>query len=200
MPEDEGRSRRELEVLDQLSTLLIMTSGYATPGLDEIGARMHELCRRIDDTGLLAHALWRLGIFYLAACELETAATVAEQLLEQGEARADPGAVLLGHMALGLVRTHGGELTAGREHIDRAVEMCDAGHDRAVTASVAESPAVLNRVYAAWNWSLTSDGDEAVTALTEALAEAGKEGGQSYAMTYAITFAAVVHTLRREVD
>ena len=103
-------------------------------------------------------------------------------------------------MALGLVRTHGGELTAGREHIDRAVEMCDAGHDRAVTASVAESPAVLNRVYAAWNWSLTSDGDEAVTALTEALAEAGKEGGQSYAMTYAVTFAAVVHTLRREVD
>ena len=76
MPDDEGRSRRELEVLDQLSTLLIMTSGYATPGLDEIGARMHELCRRIDDTGLLAHALWRLGIFYLAACELETAATV----------------------------------------------------------------------------------------------------------------------------
>ena len=48
--------------------------------------------------------------------------------------------------------------------------------------------------------SLTSDGDEAVTALTEALAEAGNEGAQSYAMTYAITFAAVVHTLRREAD
>ena len=100
-----------------------MTSGYATPGLDEIGARMQALCHRVDDTGLFAHALWRLGIFYLATCELETAATVAERLLEQGEARTDPGAVLLGHMALGLVRTHGGELTAGREHIDRAVAM-----------------------------------------------------------------------------
>ena len=49
MPDDSRRAVRELQVLDQLSGLLVVSAGYSAEGLEQICDRMHELSRRTAD-------------------------------------------------------------------------------------------------------------------------------------------------------
>jgi DNA-binding SARP family transcriptional activator len=199
IPDGRVRAARELEVQDQLGNLLIVTSGYSTPGLDQVCARQRELCQAIDDRRLLVPALWRLSIFYLVSTELDTAVTLGEQLLALA-GDDDPGTLLAGHMALGVIRTHRGEIVVARRHFDAAMELGGAGHDRAVADFVAETPAVWIRVFGAWNWWLLDQDDRARQNIDEALTVAAAGGVHTYAMTFAVWFASLLATLRRDAD
>jgi DNA-binding SARP family transcriptional activator len=199
MPDARARAARELEIQDQLSNLLIVTSGYSTPGLDQACARQRELCQAIDDPRLLVPALWRLSIFYLVSTELDTAVTVGEQLLALA-GDDDPGTLLAGHMALGVIRTHRGEIAVARRHFDAAMELSVAGHDHTVADFVAETPGVWIRVFGAWNWWLLDHDDRARRNVDEALTLAAAGGVHTYAMTFAVWFASLLATLRRDAE
>ena len=199
LPEGRQRAGRELEVQDQLSALLIIMSGYSTPGVDIACARMRELCRTIDDPRLLVPALWRLSIFYVVSTKLDTAVALGDQLLELAQLNDDPATQLAGHMALAIIRTHRGEIEAGRRHFDAALELADAGHDRTIASFVAETPAVWIRVFSAWNLWISGEEARSEEVVLDAVRIATTEGVESYAMTFAVWFASLVATLRHDV-
>jgi predicted ATPase len=199
VPDGQSRVVRELELLDQLGNLSIITTGYAAPGLDEACARMRELCRQIDDGRQLVPALWRLAILSTVRTQLDVAVSLGEQLLALAET-AGPAAELTGHMALGASHNHRGEPIRARRHLDAALDLCALGHDAALVGAVAETPGVWARVFSAWNWWLLGEDDRAEEVVAEAVTVARAAGDHTYAMTFALWFAALIATLRKDVD
>jgi DNA-binding SARP family transcriptional activator len=203
VPAGRPREALELEVLDELSTLLVVTTSYAAEGLDAACARMRELCQAIGDHALVLPALFRLTGHHLMRCDLEAALAVGDQMMEVAGVEGTPGPRLVGHIVLGTILTYRcapGDVVVAREHLDAAIELCDAGHDAAVQGVVPETPAVCARVNSALNWWLLGEDDRADAVALEAVERAAIVGVDTYSMTYAVWFSSLIATLRRDVE
>ena len=202
MPDSHRRRSLELEVQHELSRLLVMTQGYASPAVELTCRRMRTLCESVDDRRILVPALWRLSIFSCVSGDLDTAHAIGEQLCELGPQGHDESATLAGHMLLGMIQTRAGDQAAARRHIDAAITMCQEGHDTSVAGFVAEVPAAWVHVCSAMNLALLGQDDEAERAASQAiaLATAADEGTNAYAITCAVWFASVVATIRDDVE
>ena len=190
-----------MELQYELSALLITTTGYATPGVERVCARMLDLCGSIDNESLLMRALWRLSIFYLFVDDLDTAVAISERLLELGGSSADPSPQLAGNMMLGMLHSHRGDLMVARRHLDRAGNLCPANDDSFVAEFVAETPAVWIAMFSAWNWSLLGDQDRAKRSALDAidLASGVAERTNTYALTFAFWVASLVAMMQGDV-
>ena len=199
----EGRRRAELEMALQyeLSALLITTTGYATPDVERVCARMLDLCGSIDDESLLMPVLWRLSIFYLFVDELETAVAIGERLIELAGPSVDPAPQLAGNMMLGMLHSHRGDLMVARRHLDLADDLCRAGYDSFVADFVAETPGVWIAMFSAWNWSLLGDQDRAKRSALDAidLASGVADRTNTYPLTFAYWVASLVAMVQRDI-
>jgi DNA-binding SARP family transcriptional activator len=198
MPEGRQRAALELAVQYQLSVLLIMSARGGEPRFEATLARLAELCDAVDDHASLVPALWLLSVYSSFWSTLDRAVTVGERLLAVAEPDDAPGPLLAGHLALGAVLTHRGELVAARHHLDTALELCDAGN--AVAHLVPETAPVFARVFSALNWWSIGDDSRAEEAASEALALGRREGLHTYAMNSACWVAATIAALRRDAE
>jgi DNA-binding SARP family transcriptional activator len=197
LPAGRDRDVRELGILDQLSLLQIVTVGYASDEVTATLARMRELCRAIDEPELLVPVLWRLSISFCIAMQLDTAIELGEQLLSLAGPDDTPAPALAGHMALGTILTHRGEIPAARAHLDTATEMLDAGHGSTLIGVVAETPAVWVGAFSAWNWWLRGEEERAERLVLDTVAEA-ERAGAAYGTSFALWFSVLISTLRRD--
>jgi DNA-binding SARP family transcriptional activator/tetratricopeptide (TPR) repeat protein len=199
-PAGADRDIAELGVQEQLSRLLLTTTGYGAPGLDTACARMRELCARLDENHqLLVPALWRLSTFHTVRTELDTAIELGRQLLDLGLTTGDPGRLMVGHMAMGTIGTHRSEFLAARDHLDTALALCRAGHDAAFADLLPETPLIWTLVFSAWNHWAIGEPEEAEREVLEAVALGRSLGdGPSYPKTFALWFAGLIATLRRQ--
>lgn len=199
MPEGRERAERELEVHYELSALLMMTTGQASPQVDMSCTRLRELCRSLEDHPLVVPAMWRLSIFYLTTADCDSAVALGEELLELAGEVADPGPLLAGHMALGMIHTLRGELAVATRHLDGALALCRAGHDPAHVGL--GSPVLWLTMFSAMNLALRNEGELAEQMAVEAIeiAEAVVDASHDYAVACATFFASVVSTVRGDV-
>jgi hypothetical protein len=200
VPQGRERAGRELEIQDQLSGLLIVTKGYSTEGVELACERMRELCDSIDDTTLLLRSLWRLSIFHCVRLELDTAVTLGEQLIRLAGPQGDPGPLLAGHMALGCLNVHLGNFDTAQQHLDRAMDLCAAGHDRSILGVVLETPAVWVRAFSAWNAWMLGDDDHAEQLALDGLVAGALDGPHSYGITFANWFAVWMAALSQRAE
>jgi DNA-binding SARP family transcriptional activator len=202
-----GRHRDELELQlhNELSTVLIVTKGYSAPGLDRACDRMRELCERTSDPDLLVPALWRLGMVHVVDDELNTATAIGERLLGSPE---EPGGDerrrLAGHMMLGPLYTYRGELLRARHHLDAAADLCGTDIADRIAPFVPEDPWVWVAAMSAWNWSLLGDDKRADDDVVAALHLASSaidtpRPNRTSPRALATWMAAVVATMRRDV-
>jgi DNA-binding SARP family transcriptional activator len=199
LPDARQRATRELQVLDQLSGLLIVRDGYGGQGFEQMCARMRELSQQTDDRWLRLTATWRLSVYYSTSVDLDTAIELGEQLLVSGTDN-DPSSTLAGHMALSTPLWMRGEPATSRAHLDQALALCRDGHGDELRSVVLESPLVWSTVFSAIDsWLL---GDEA-RADDEARAaiEAGiREGPTSYAAVVALTITSWIAAMARQPE
>jgi DNA-binding SARP family transcriptional activator len=198
LPAGRARDVLELEAQDRLSVLQIVTIGYASPEVVRACDRMRELCGAVDDPRLLVPALWRLAIYYCIGMQLDTALSLGEQLLAlAGADERITTPALAGHLALGTILTHRGDIAPARRHLDLAGALLDAGHGEPLAGVIAETPQVWAKVFSAWNWWL--HGDSAAAERLVASAVVGAEAaGEAYGTTFARWFSVLVATLRRD--
>ena len=197
--EGRDRSALELEIQDHLSGLLIVTKGYSTEGVERACARMRELCQAIDDNALLLPSLWRLTVYHCVRLELDTAVALGEQLIQLAGPEGDPGLLLAGHMALGCAHTQLGNFVVAQEHLDQAMALCAAGHDRLIVGVVLETPAVWARVFSAWNVWMLGDEARAEQLVLDAVA-AGALDGHTYGTAFANWFSVLIATLGQRAE
>jgi DNA-binding SARP family transcriptional activator len=196
MPEGRARSMRELDVQDQLSILLITSTSYTDSEFAQVCARVRELCEEVDDQALMVPALWRLSIHHMMSADIAAGLALGQQLLEL-HGTGDPAAAeVAGHIGLGLILHSHGDQVAARPHFDRAVEMCDAGHDAALVRSVTEDPPVMARAFSAINLWLLGESDRAEQAAVDAFYLAAREGTHTWATMISVWGASTVSMLR----
>ena len=200
LPEGRDRAGRELAIQDQLSGLLIIGRGYSAPGVSEACARMRELCLSIEDSSQLLPSLWRLTVYHCVRLELDTAVALGQQLLDLAGPGGDPGLLLTGNMALGCANTQLGRFEVAQQHLDEAMALLLAGHDRSIEGAVLETPGVWARVFSAWNIWMLGDEERADALALEAI-EAGRSvGPHSYGTTFATWFSVLMATLSQRAE
>ena len=195
MPRKPERAALELELQDQLAGLLLMTKGYASPGLIDACGRMRVLCDELDEIGRRAQTLWRLAIIHLYRCDFEQSSSVGHELIRMAGEPGGSGAASLGHFALGLSANHSGRVGEARAHFDAGLAAAGSVDEGDVARFASETMAVIDQVFSAWNLVLLDRADEAETAIAVAL-KAAIAGGQTYPLAYVLTFAADVAMLR----
>ena len=200
LPDGLHRAGHELAIQDQLSGLLIVGQGYSAPGVSEACARMRELCLSIDDGGQLLPSLWRLTVYHCVRLELETALTLGQQLLDLTSPDGGSGHLLTGHMALGCANTQLGRFEVAQAHLDEAMSLLIAGHDRAVEGAVLETPGVWARAFSAWNIWMLGDEDRADALALEAVDAGRSVGPNSYGATFATWFSVLMATLSQRAE
>ncbi len=91
-PETSERVTQELKLQLALGDVLSFTQGYAEPDVEKTYARARELCQQVqvEEASQLFPALIGLWRFYIARAELQTAHTLAEQLLRIAEQSQNP--------------------------------------------------------------------------------------------------------------
>ena len=201
MPDGQPRRNVELEVQHELSMLLGISAGFASPAVQLACRRMRTLCDSVDDQRILVPALWRLAVFYCVNDELDRAIAIGEQLCALEPDGDDPTAALTGHMLLGMVRTRVGDQNVARSHIDAAIAMCRDGAARTVASFIAEVPAAWVHTCSAMNLALLGQdlaAEEHAPKSIE-LATAADGGTNIYAIACATWFASVVSTVRDDV-
>jgi DNA-binding SARP family transcriptional activator len=199
MPADATRAALELEVLDQLSSVLIGTTSYVGEGIARAAARTRELCDEMGDQARLVPALWRLTTHHMVRGEIDAGLSVGNELIARGAA--DDGlrsATLAGHVGLGILLTQRGGIIEARRHLDAAIEMCDAGFDAPLIGLVIEEPAVFSRAFSAINMWLRGDDVAAEEHARRAIEIGTRDGPQFYSATIAFWSASTVSMLRRD--
>jgi DNA-binding SARP family transcriptional activator len=199
MPGGPERATLEFDILDQHSLVLIVTTSYVGHGIAVDAARARELGDEIGAPARVVPALWRLATHYMMRGEVDTGLAVGDELLRRGAVDVgNTSATLAGHMARGILLTQRGEVAAGRSHLDRAIEMCDAGLDAPLNGLLIEEPAVFSRTFAAINTWLAGDVAEADAHARKANEIGIREGLQHYSATLSLWARCIVSMLRRD--
>ena len=127
LPDDAERARQELSVQSVLGRSLANIRGWAAPELEPIYARARELCVQIRDPVLAFRPLYLQFLMRFWRQELHTALELADELLAAAEDVKDPGMLLTGNHARGIILFHLGELISAKEHEEKAMAVFDIG-------------------------------------------------------------------------
>jgi DNA-binding SARP family transcriptional activator/tetratricopeptide (TPR) repeat protein len=198
MSEGHGRSLRELEVQDRLSTLLIAATSYSDPEFGRVCARVRELCEEVGESELQVPALSRLQIHYMMSAKIPGGTTIAKQLLQLGQTGGPSSALVAGHVGLALMLHQQGDQAAARPHFDTAIQLFDAGAGDALSASVTEEPVVVVRLFSAINHWLLGNYQAAQGNVDESFAIATDKGRDTWAMAVSFWGQAMLQTLQRD--
>jgi predicted ATPase len=199
LPVGPERDRRELDVHIRRTVVLALTRGYASSEVAEAGTRAHHLASRLGDTRHLSASLWSLWGLSVVGAEFHTAVGFGRQLLELGQRTDDSRALLGGYQALGSTAVHRGELTLGREHLQRAIALADSLDDPSLAGVFFQHPSVFSRDFAALATWLLGDTSEAIS-LSKDTIRLARQLDHPFTLTLALFFDAWLAVLEGEPD
>ena len=90
--------QHELALQTLLGTVLMVTEGYAPPGVEHAYLRARALCEHLGETSQLFPVLWGLLQVYATRGDLHTARELAEQLLDMAQRTPTPAFPWRGHI------------------------------------------------------------------------------------------------------
>lgn len=123
LPDTTERATHELAVHAALGPALMALKGYAAPEVVQAYSRAFALCSQVGDTRQRFDVLLGLCTFYQEKAELQTAQTLAEQLVSLAQRLHDPVCLLWAHSALGYTLYYQGELVQARAHMEESLEL-----------------------------------------------------------------------------
>lgn len=181
-PAGPERDILELQVMDRLWLLRIMTGGYGTPGVVEAVAGMGALCVAINDARVVAPVVWRLVNYVCVAAAFDDARQLSARLLVAADD--DPSVARAAHLSMGITLTHLGEVDEAAPHFD-AIDVVPPGQDEGTAAA-----------YASWHRFLAGQVESADALIVAAAERFDGVGGYPSAITG--WFSVLLATLRRD--
>lgn len=191
------RAREELALQMARGTALVTTKGYAAPEVEEAFAVASTLARDVDVGPERAFALAGLFRFAFARARFGAARAIAEEVLTLAEA-VEPSLACVAHGMLGPPLMSLGELGAAREHLERAVAICDLEQARAIALRHGDDPGLTALAFLAIALWLLGHPDEAAARGREGEALAERLGSP-YGRAFAGSFATWIHVRRGDV-
>jgi predicted ATPase len=113
-----------------------------------------------------------LWLFRLARAELQKAQSIADDLLEFGRSRADPGCLILGNHALGVTLLHRGQMLSARIKLEEAVHLYDSSDHSQLFQQAGTDPNVMALAFLGLTLSWLGYPDQAFARIQEAIRRA----------------------------
>jgi predicted ATPase len=198
LPATPARASQELDMQMRLGSVLIATQGHAAPAVEHTYARAQELCRQVNDTPQLFHALRGLMIFYLNRAELHTAHALAEHRFLLAHQQPAPTLLLAAHDSLGVNLYHLGDFAAARAHFEDGIALYHQQQSRDLDwryQVVDHGVTCLSHL--SWTLWMLGYPIQALRRSREAVTLA-QELGHPFSLAAALTWAAWLHHFRRE--
>jgi class 3 adenylate cyclase/predicted ATPase len=193
------RDQQEVALLTALGTALTAIQGYGASEAERIYGRARLLCQTIGDTPQLYPALRGLQSYYQVRGPLQSARDIGEQLLRLAERRGDLSLLVEARRALGWCLFCLGELKAGKEHLEAALNLYDAQSSLRNIRAYGSDAGVLGLVNLAWlEWCL-GNLDRAVERGQDAVRHA-KVLAHPLSLAYALCMSAAVHQGLRQSE
>jgi class 3 adenylate cyclase/predicted ATPase len=193
------REQQEVALLTALGTALTAIKGYGATEAKHIYAQAHALCHTIGDTPQLYPALRGLQSYYQVRGPLESAREIGEQLLRLAERSNDRSLLVEAKRALGWCLFCLGELQAGKEQLEAALNRYDTVASHRNIRAYGSDAGVLGLVNLAWlEWCL-GNADRAVESSREAI-RLGQVLAHPLSLTYALCMSAAVHQGLRQSE
>ena len=123
LPDNAGRSRKELELQSILAAALVATVGNAAVETGQAYARARALCEQLGDTTTLVPVLSGLSTHHQTRSEFAAMRQTALDLLRLGEQLSDTASELVGNRSMALCLYHLGEFHPAREHLERVLSI-----------------------------------------------------------------------------
>jgi class 3 adenylate cyclase/predicted ATPase len=180
-----------------LGPALMATKGGASRDVQENYARARELAERADVGREMFPVLFGLFRYYVLRAELQTAASLAMQLLDLARSEKDSGLLIEGSLAMGAAVFWMGDTATAAKHFSDALNTYSPSVHSSHSLLYGQDPFLIATSYLALSdWTL-GYADRAVETIGRALAR-GQETGHLFSRAYALYGAAWVHQLRGE--
>src|SRR5262249_18310013 len=134
--EGESRDHQEMDLQLALSWSVAIGIGLRAPERESALARAGELGEQLGDNAKLIEALLALAHFHFNSRDYGPAQELAERVLAIAEPAETPATAAGAHVVLGLIQSSRGDLVAGRQHLERAIELFAAGPYRDPGANI----------------------------------------------------------------
>ncbi|MBF2028142.1 MAG: AAA family ATPase [Oscillatoriales cyanobacterium C42_A2020_001] len=128
LPETRDRNAHELRLRLALGAPLTAAKGYGAPELVQTFVRARELSQMLGNTAEFFPVLWGLYAAHIGQVDLETAQTLAQEMMELAESIGEDNFLLHAHHALGAAYLYKGELPAAQMHLEQGFALYD--HER----------------------------------------------------------------------
>ncbi|MBV8056480.1 MAG: AAA family ATPase [Deltaproteobacteria bacterium] len=198
LPETPERAQRELALQLALGMSLQVLEGWSTPEIGNVYSRAHELCQQSGAIPHLFPALAGLLAFYVMRGELQTARSLAEQLLSIAEGQGDQELLLRAHSALGFTLIWPGEFALALAHLERSKSLCDSMLQASQGLAHSQLKAdILGNL--ALTLAISGYPDRGADMIRQAIALARKIG-LPFSLAMALHLSSVIHAGRGEGD
>jgi adenylate cyclase len=198
LPATAERDQLELSLQMELGVPLVLTKGHAASEVAATYARAQVLCERIGDATQRFQVLSGLRRTCFCRGELQTAATLGEQLLSTAQSLQDPTYVSWAYMMCGEISYWMGAFAQAREQCEAGAVLCDPQQRRAHIVLFGNDPEICGRIVVALAlWHLGYP-DQALAQSRQALDQA-RALAHPFTLAFALCFSGVLHQLRREV-
>ncbi len=197
MPDDTTRRKVELELQMTYALAMKTSRGFGVPEVGQAYRRARELCRLIDDPGLVIPVLMGLSAHYITSGDIRVAHELAEQLLGLATQIGNPHVEMIAEWCLGAALHHLGELEAAYEHLQRALTLYDPAFHRARAWEVGIEPGIFCMCELSRTMVLKGQLDRGLEQIGRAEA-AARDLGHPQTLAFTVLFRMLLHHLRRE--
>ena len=137
LPDNAGRSRKELELQSILAAALVATVGNAAVETGQAYGRARALCEQLGDTTTLVPVLSGLSTHQQTRSDFAAMRETALDLLRLGEQLRDTASELVGNRSMALCLYHLGQFHPAREHLERVLNIYVPGAHHPLTSIAA---------------------------------------------------------------
>ena len=200
-------SRLAVPAQDTLSELLLVAQraaalralrGYASAEVEAVYRQARTLCQAVGDTPERFGVEWQQMQFFLVRGELDTAAELSTQLLEQAERRQDRSQLMDAHLATGMTLFHQGRFASAHDHLEQGVALYRPEEDQPHLVTHGQDPGAFCLSYLAYALWFLGYPDQASVRAEMAL-EVARRSAHAFSFVSALTFAARVSQCRRDL-
>jgi predicted ATPase len=197
LPDDMTRRKVELELQMTYALAMKTSRGFGVPEVGQAYRRARELCRMIDDPGLVIPVLMGLSAHYITSGDIRVAHELADQLLGMATQIGNPHVEMIAEWCVGAALHHLGELESAHQHLERGLALYDPEFHRARVWEVGIEPGIFCMCETSRTLMLKGQVDQGLARIGRAEA-AARDLGHPQTLAFVMLFRMLLHHLRRE--
>jgi predicted ATPase len=147
LPSTPERQRQALELWGDLGSVLLAVKGHAAPETGQANAKAHELWEQLGSPLEYLRVPFGQSIYRQARGDMDSALSLAADLLRLSSRRNNTAGLVLGHYCSGRNMMLAGRFTSSRSHLEEAVALYNPISHHSLVSQTGIHPQALSQAY-----------------------------------------------------